>query len=655
MDGKNTGRNVIKIYEIISRNEASKERMNGPTYEEITEIIDKLDKSKAVRGTMSIDLIKRTGENFRKMIHRCVRMCYMEKRMPEEFRIEKMILLYKHKGKLDELDNYRGIFLRLVIVTIYQKWLYSKCSPIVDENGSESAFGGRKGKDTLEPLLIIKLVQDHAKWTKEQYIFKFMDVEKFFDSMNFHRCMIDLHRSGIKGDYWKAYESINEHKTCVPVIPSGPCSKIGVKDVFVQGSSDAVLMAWNHMDSLNKKERDVWSKSCIVQGVELDALTFVDDILELIKTKLDLILSSARSEIFQDETRLKFKPPKCKIMIMNQIEDICDEINGMILEIVDDHEYLGTIISNDGTRNVEIDRRIKEAQSVLNEIVLILKTTELAKVRLKYVGMLSNACLDSKVEYGCGVWSKLKSTQEKEINALKMKLIKRVLELPYSTPSSVVKYEFGITDLDLDCYMEKIVLAYNIINKNGLGKKLLCTMMEKNVPGFCVELREALEIMNVNEDDEILRKDGKEIRKELKKQIVKIQKERLVEKMLGESKADRVLLNNFKFDGKVKKYLTELPFEEARVVFMLRSRMFPTKDNFKGRWGIECDFCHENETDVHLFSCVAYNDLLRDVEYDMFMTLDRSMEELSIGARRLLLVKDRLENINVSQAKKVSE
>ena len=58
--------------------------------------------------------------------------------------------------------------------------------------------------------------------------------EKFFDSMNFHRCMIDLHRSGIKGDYWKAYESINEHKTCVPVIPSGPCSKIGVKDVFVQ-------------------------------------------------------------------------------------------------------------------------------------------------------------------------------------------------------------------------------------------------------------------------------------------------------------------------------------------------------------------------------------------------------------------------------------
>ena len=135
---------------------------------------------------------------------------------------------------------------------------------------------------------------------------------------------------------------------------------------------------------------------------------------------------------------------KCKIMVMNQNENIEDDINGKVLVIVADHEYLGTIISNDGTRNTEIYRRIKDAQSVVNEIVLILKTTELSKVRLKYVGMLSNSCLDTKVEYGCGVWSKLSSKQEKDINELKVRLIKRVLELPYSTPSSVVKYEFGI-------------------------------------------------------------------------------------------------------------------------------------------------------------------------------------------------------------------
>ena len=193
---------------MISKKEAEN-LVEGPTFEEINRIIDDLDKSKAVHGTMSIELVKMAGTSFRKMIHRCVYLCFISSEIPDEFRLEKMILLYNHKGKLDELDNYRGIFLRLIMLTIYQKWLYLKCAPIADENGSNSAFGGRKGKSTISPLLIIKLIQAHARWTKEQIIFKFMDVEKFFDSMNFHKCMVDIYDSGVGGKYWKAYENIN--------------------------------------------------------------------------------------------------------------------------------------------------------------------------------------------------------------------------------------------------------------------------------------------------------------------------------------------------------------------------------------------------------------------------------------------------------------
>ena len=230
-------------------------------------------------------------------------------------------------------------------------------------------------------------------------------------------------------------------------------------------------------------------------------------------------------------------------------------------------------------------------------------------------------------------------------------MVKRVLELPFSTPSSAIKYDFGITDLDLDCYMEKIILAYGVLSEESLGSTLLREMMKKNVPGFCVELKEALQIMNLNERSELLLKDGKKIREALKKKIVLIQKERLVEKMMSESKSDGILLNNFKFDGRAKKYLIDLPFEEARVVFMLRSRMFPTKDNFKSRWGTECEFCCSVESDVHLFSCVGYRDLLSEVHYDMFMNLNVSTEELSVGAKKMLKVKERLELFNKSDEK----
>ena len=63
-----------------------------------------------------------------------------------------------------------------------------------------------------------------------------------------------------------------------------------------------------------------------------------------------------------------------------------------------------------------------------------------------------------------------------------------------------------------------------------------------------MEVKDALKkTMDIQAEDELLLKSGKEIRKELKKRIIKIQKERLVE-MLNETKADRVLLNNFQFN-----------------------------------------------------------------------------------------------------------
>ena len=136
--------------------------------------------------------------------------------------------------------------------------------------------------------------------------------------------------------------------------------------------------------------------------------------MEIIKGSLDLLLSSARVEVFEKETRLNYKPPKCKLIVMNnKKEDIEDDIKGVLLQIVQNHEYLGTFVSEDGSRNVEISSRISATKSVCNEVVQILKTTELSKVRLRYVNLLSNACVDSKVKYGCAVWNELNDKQKK--------------------------------------------------------------------------------------------------------------------------------------------------------------------------------------------------------------------------------------------------
>ena len=146
--------------------------------------------------------------------------------------------------------------------------------------------------------------------------------------------------------------------------------------------------------------------------------------------------------------------------------------------------YLGTIVSQSGDRVEDMKDRLKKANSVANEIVQICKETELAKVRLRYVKLLTNACLDSSVKYGCALWNIMKSKKTiQDLNKMKPAMIKRVLQLPASTPSDAILYEFGISDLSLDILAEKVVVAAETLNRDEerIATKLLKALLPKCV------------------------------------------------------------------------------------------------------------------------------------------------------------------------------
>ena len=142
-------------------------------------------------------------------------------------------------------------------------------------------------------------------------------------------------------------------------------------------------------------------------------------------------------------------------------------------------------------------------------------------------------------------------------------------------------------------------------------------MLCKKVPGFCTEVIKACEVFQVSLDT---LKNENNVREVLKKKAIEIQSIQVLNRMISSSKADRVLLNGFSYDGTAMKYLTELDFQEARAIFMSRYRMWPTKENYPGRWsGQNCNICGMKDTDEHIFSCPGYVDLVdQKLEYKMF-------------------------------------
>ena len=162
---------IDKLYHQIDRLTIGEyDASDEPKYEEIERIIGELKESKASYGPMSIDLVKLCDKKMVGVIYRCILMCFRRNMFPEVFQNERMTLLLKNKGVMDLINDYRGIFIRHVIVSVYQKWMYQRNAPVVDENGSEYACGGRKERAGIEALLILKLVQDYARWTKKEVI-----------------------------------------------------------------------------------------------------------------------------------------------------------------------------------------------------------------------------------------------------------------------------------------------------------------------------------------------------------------------------------------------------------------------------------------------------------------------------------------------------
>ena len=196
--------------------------------------------------------------------------------------------------------------------------------------------------------------------------------------------------------------------------------------------------------------------------------------------------------------------------------------------------------------------------------------------------------------------------------------------------------------------MERILLASKTINfeDNRLSKRLLKSLYEKRIPGFCTFLADAMEMVGV-ENLESLQEESDE-RKAVKCRLVEVQKRRLAEAMMRGSKTDAMLLN-FSYDGRMKNYLRQLPFQEGRIIFMLRARMFPTKCNFPNRWSTSklCTFCCDKDTDEHLFKCCGYMDIHQyKISHKIFMCLDTELESLSYGAKILLRIHERLICIN---------
>ena len=175
-------------------------------------------------------------------------------------------------------------------------------------------------------------------------------------------------------------------------------------------------------------------------------------------------------------------------------------------------------------------KRVSDCTGVLNEIVEVSKLTGLSVIRLQYVELLLSSCFKRKFTHGCEVWDSFNNTNKATINKLIPDTLKRVMELPASTPTLALQHDMGFIDIEIEVEMERVLLACSIeeMGEMRILKSLYSPMYQNQVPGFCTAVSSALKMFEI-EGNQI---DESDKRGYLKKKMVKIQKERMLKSML---------------------------------------------------------------------------------------------------------------------------
>ena len=221
----------------------------------------------------------------------------------------------------------------------------------------------------------------------------------------------------------------------------------------------------------------------------------------------------------------------------------------------------------------------------------------------------------------CGVWTEISEKTVERLEELQNVFIRRVLQVPVSTPKVSLRSETGLLSMRLRIWAEKVkmVIALRGMDERFLARQVYNEQVRQEWPGLAREVAEiclqiglpdanVVTIAKAQVDKAIKEYNKVEIRAVMSSNYTKL--DELVEVE----------------DGCVKEYMKMKNLAESRMMFRIRTKMLNLKDNMKGRYrgsSLECIACDskEVESQTHVMCCSGYSDIRTGLDLSKDMDL----------------------------------
>lgn len=417
---------------------------------------------------ITAEMLQAGGEQLARQIHKLCNKAWHEGTIPEEWSKSILVPIPK-KGDLSQCHNYRTISLINHTGKVFLTVLLNRLKPLLDPYLSEEQAGFRKDRNTVQQILILRLLAEKAKRQGKKIFNCFIDFQKAFDTIKHKVIWATLKSYGVEAKMVALLQKIYESGQSAVRIGKENGEWFRTDVGTRQGDPMSPLLFIAYLDRVMDQ---VKQNTCGINvgGILINNLRFADDI-----DLLDENISSLRSQIEQTKDAaelagLLLNTNKTKIMVFGERNpDDRIQVAGETIENVERFEYLGSLLTWDNNCSEEIRRRIGKATGVLASLKHIWNSRKLkTDNKLKVL----TTCVFSVLLYASETWT-LKELDKKKLLAFEMKCYRRILRVSWR---DMVKNE----DIRRKISREKTII--DTIKKRKLGLfGHICRMEDKRL------------------------------------------------------------------------------------------------------------------------------------------------------------------------------
>ena len=538
--------------------------------------------------------------------------------VPEQLLYADITSIYKNKGSRMNLENDRGIFVLSVLRKILDRLLYFEKYPHLDRSMSCSNVGARKHRNVRNHLFILNGVINNVVRSSDHPIdIQIYDLVQAFDALWLQDCMNDVYDCLPHEERNKnlalVYE-LNRVNLVAVNTPVGQTERVNLPKIVQQGGGWGPMECSVSIDKIGrlctKEKKHLYRYR---EMVDVLPLSMVDDLLAIAPCGIKSIALNAFINVHIEMKKLRFHTPnsdgktKCHKIHVGERDEFCPnlEVHKTVMPEKDQEIYLGDVTSRDASNKSNISGRVAKGNGKIAEVLAILSKVSLGRHYFKMALVLRETIFLMSIMVNSEVWYMVSKQDLEELESLDRSLIKRILTVPFSTPTAALYLETGTMRIGTLMKARRLNYLHYLISiskEEMLSRFFYCqwytgksydwtTQVKKDIEDF--EMSKHKSLKNRWASDRVIDIVAS-LSKRRWKNIVQEQAEKfeLRELLKMKDMNSPVKMKYLKYTRlKLQDYFSDYDLNKAKTLFRFRTFMSDYAENYHNKELNACPLC----------------------------------------------------------------